>query len=607
MITRLALASVALALAAASPRPAVAQPRPELLPPGLVAWYPLEGDTVDRVTRTPAPAVGVAPADGRDGEPRGAVRFDGRGHVDLGERIQPARFTIAAWIRPDAVDRVQVIVSKLRNLPRDAYRNLELRVEAGGRLFLHAPSGSGWEQVTGTRVIPPGRWTHVAAIYDGARAQLYVDGVRDGPPLAVAYQGSQTPTFLGARPEGGSADGRPTGPTFHFRGAMQDVRIFDRPIPEADLAHLARAAPPPPPPPPPAPAPSPSPEPAPAEARLLAWYPLDGDAQDAAGRADGRLVGALRPAEDRHGDARGALAFGGRDHVDLGVRTEPERLSIAAWVRPARLDRDQVIFSKASGGRGGRERWLELRLDAGGRPSLAAPGGRGGRVQQLRGPRPLAIGRWAHLAATFDGDRAVLYVDGRAEAEARLEPFAASPGPVFLGARPDPSGQRARSGTFLEGRIDDVRIFRGALEPLAVAALAQERPGRPRPAPQPGDEDAELLVQVNRLVAQLDAAALRRSARRVQEAEARALELLAEAERDPRHRRGRVGSELRRALHELSSARGALDARSLDRRRAALVALSDALWREVAEDLEDDPLGDERAPRRRDRREEGWR
>ncbi|BDG05380.1 LamG domain-containing protein [Anaeromyxobacter oryzae] len=595
----------ALAVALALPFAAAAQAvRPGEPSRGLLASYPLDGQAVDDVTRTPAQAVGVRPMEGHDGQPRGALWFDGaRSYVSLGDRLQPERFTIAAWIRPELVDRVQVIVSKIRNLPNHYQRNLELRLEPGGRLFLHVPSGNGWESVQGQRAIAPGRWTHVAAVYDGARAQLYVDGVRDGAPVAVAYAQTRTETFIGARPEGGGRDGRtPAGPTWFFTGGIEDVRIWGRPLSDAETSLVAQGrldvpAPPPARPPPGA-----------DRGELLASYPLDGDARDAAGQADGRIVGAVKPAEDRGGDPRGALLLGGRDYVDLGVRVEPEQFTLAAWVRPARVDRDLVVLSKWSSAPGPKDRFLELRIDAGGRVTLAIPGGPGGRPQQVRSTRPLAANRWAHLAASFDGERAVLYVDGAADAEATFSAFDASQGPVLLGARPDASGKRPRLGTFFEGRLDDVRIYRGVLEDREVQALAQDRgapPPRPGPAPgpRPGDDDereAAFLVKLDRLQARYDAACVRRSGRSVLEAEAQVFQALEDADRAARAERNqRISGYLRRALGELQAARNRTDAMSLDRKRSALSGLSESLWNDLVQDLDATPLGDDRYDDRR--------
>ncbi len=246
------LRRAAVAAALALPLAAAAQVRPADLQRGLVAAYALDGDAVDAVSRFRASAVATRPVEDRNGVRNGALWFDGvRSAVNLGAALQPARFTVSAWIRPEATDRVMAIVSKIRNLPGHYPRNLELRLDPGGRLFLHVPSGQGWEAATGARPIAPGRWTHVAATYDGARAQLFVDGARDGQPLAVRYEQSQTETWIGARPE----NGNPPGPTFFFLGAIEDVRVWDRALSDAEIATVVRA--------PATPAPSPMPAPPP--------------------------------------------------------------------------------------------------------------------------------------------------------------------------------------------------------------------------------------------------------------------------------------------------------------------------------------------------------
>jgi hypothetical protein len=594
-VLRSLAAALALASPLAAPLTGAAQQPADAradLGRGLVASYDLDGDTIDGVTRGRAPAVAVQPAPDRDGRRGGALAFDGaRSTVDLGDRLEPARFTISAWVRPEANDRVMAIVSKIRNLPGHWQKNLELRLEPGGRLLLHVPSGGGWDAVQGTRAVPPGRWTHVAAVYDGRRAQLYVDGVRDGAPLAVAYAQSRAPVFLGARPEGGGRDGRtPMGPTFHFAGSMDDVRIYDRALGVGELGLLADRARPPPGPP----GPVPQPPRAPRGREIVAWFPLDGDARDAASHSDGRLVGNPRPAGDRSGDPRGALAFTGREYVDLGPRTEPEQLTITAWIQPSRVDRGGAIFSKHSSAPGPRDRYLELRLDEGGHLALAIPGG--ARVQALRASRAVAAGRWTHVAATFDGGRAVLYVDGARDAEAPLVPFDASPGAAFLGARPEPGGTRARAGSAFAGRLDDVRLYRGVLSDQEIRALAAQRAGPGRPDDEddatPGKDPDALLVAASRLLVRYDVVLARRDGRRIERVEEQLAGELARMERQARETRAPqpIVQRIRRAAGELHALRGRLDAPSLGRKRGALLGLSEVLWDDLARELDAAPI-----------------
>ena len=581
----------AAALAIALPLAATAQVRPADLQRGLVASYALDGDAADAVTRSRAAPVATRPVEDRNGVRNGALWFDGgRSYVNLGAALQPARFTLAAWVRPDANDRVMVIVSKIRNLPGHYQKNLEFRIDPGGRLFLHVPSGQGWEAVTGTTPVPAGRWTHVAATYDGARAQLYVDGARDGQPFPARYEQTRTDTWIGARPEAGT----PPGPTFFFFGAMEDVRIWDRALSDVELAAVARG-------PAQAPAPPPAPPPfaggpGPRQARPIAIYPLDGDGREALNGANAQLVGA-KPGEDRAGNPRGAIALAGKDYVDLGTRTEPERFTLSVWVRPTKANKEQVIFSKLSTNPDARERWLELKLDPFGRVVLRFPSVTGFDASVATDQR-LVSSRWTLVTATYDGDQAVLYLDGELAGQERVAPFDASPGPAYLGARPDPQGRRARFGMPFQGRLDDLRIFRGAIDQDEVVALAGEQP---RPAGRGGDDDQEnaLLLRADRALMMYDAACVAGDPQRIAKAEERISADLQDGVRAARPERD-VAERVRYAVRELETGRGRFDPASLDKKRGTLHQLSEALWSDLARSMGEQarryPVSDERGP-----------
>jgi hypothetical protein len=337
------------------------------------------------------------------------------------------------------------------------------------------------------------------------------------------------------------------------------------------------------------------------EGDLLAHYPLDrADLRDAAGNADGRPSAPVGAAEDRRGDPAGALALRGREHVELGEQVEPEQFTLAAWVRPARVDRTMVIFSKLSTAFRTRDRWLELAVTPGGRVSLELPYP-GARATVFRTVGTLLPGRWVHVAATFDGRRAVLYLDGQVQGETLLSAFPASRGWAFLGARPDRTGRRGRVGTYLEGRLDDVRLYRGALPAMAVARLADRAPPAPVPYPRPDhpgpgwdddDPGAALLVRVGRALLRFDTAVARRNPGEVARAEDRALQSLEQAADELRADRGAASlvQRVRLVARELRELRGRYDALSLDRKRSALAGLADDLWNDLATEVDERPF-----------------
>ncbi len=335
-----------------------------------------------------------------------------------------------------------------------------------------------------------------------------------------------------------------------------------------------------------------------------ALYPLDGDARDATGQGDDGRVEGARPAEDRAGRPGAALAFSGRDLVDLGRRTEPGTLTVMAWVRPSRLSRDGAILSKAAPA-AGRDRWLELRVEADGRPALLLPS----MERPLRGPRLLAEGRWSHLAATFDGARAVLYVDGAPVADAPAARWPTAPGQAALGARPEPGGKLKRSSAWLEGRLDDVRLYTEALPAWEVLAVVH--PGSRPPAPGPdGDEladDAGDLERIGALAAAFDRAVVRRDQVRLREVEAKVRAEIDQELAEARTERGHGASRrdvARRARDLFAGPADLRDLNDLDGRRSAIAELSAAAWQELMDDLRGRG-GPGPRPERRPRPDEG--
>jgi hypothetical protein len=80
--------------------------------------------------------------------------------------------------------------------------------------------------------------------------------------------------------------------------------------------------------------------------------------------------------------------------------------------------------------------------------------------------------RWVHVAGTYDGSTASLYVDGREVARAPVaRQIAPDMTPVLIGG--NANGPRRLVTENFPGRIDDLRIYRRALRPAEVERLAR--------------------------------------------------------------------------------------------------------------------------------------
>ena len=153
-------------------------------------------------------------------------------------------------------------------------------------------------------------------------------------------------------------------------------------------------------------------------------------------------------------------------HVPKGLSAGAEirAVTLECWVRPWRVEGFQGILTQydAPGGCG-----VGLFLDAEGRAAFyAGDGGVFREDRRLVGPA-LEKRRWTHLAGTWDGAEAVLWIDGRAAERRRI------PGPVRAGAAPlrlGAAGWKGLAADFLDADL--------AMPAIHGRALGAEEVGR---------------------------------------------------------------------------------------------------------------------------------
>ncbi len=177
-------------------------------------------------------AEGVSAANGPDGESNQAVETDGRSakviyhipglaewdysvavRVRVGSIPEPLGQIFCAWTAPGD-DPLRLVVDGGR---------LSARIEAGGGGFTTQPPYP----------VEVGRWLHVAAVKQGGRLRLYVDGreVASGAVPASVHSGS-TAFALGGNPRYPGNE--------HLAARFSDLRIYDRALTGEEVAGLSR-------------------------------------------------------------------------------------------------------------------------------------------------------------------------------------------------------------------------------------------------------------------------------------------------------------------------------------------------------------------------------
>lgn len=203
---------------------------------------------------------------------------------------------------------------------------------------------------------------------------------------------------------------------------------------------------------------------------LVRHYPLDGDLNDLAGGKHGKAENGA--AFDTANKARGAasLKFDGKTQwaalpeIDLG-----DQFTIALWVwLPEKTHGERAIlslptFKLYTAAEIGE--FIELLRTE----TSDGKHAHGAATHNHVFPR----GRWNHLAVTVDRRHSAqrVYVNGEDVTNTdHLSNEFTSTGPVALGRHADDPKQ----ARYLEGQLDDLRIYRGRLRPRAVRDLAVE-------------------------------------------------------------------------------------------------------------------------------------
>src|SRR5437899_790336 len=131
-------------------------------------------------------------------------------------------------------------------------------------------------------------------------------------------------------------------------------------------------------------------------------------------------------------------------------------MTLEAWVFPTATPTSwRAIVDKTVDGY-----YLMASTDQGNRPSVG--GTWVGGNQNTFGPSVLAVNAWTHLAATFDGATVRLFVNGaQVASQAQTTPLATTTGTLQIGGDSYPN-------EFFAGRIDEVRIYNGALSAAEI-------------------------------------------------------------------------------------------------------------------------------------------
>jgi hypothetical protein len=169
-----------------------------------------------------------------------AMRFDGSQTIDAGQLANFGyfeRFTFAAWIRQDQ-HAAGTILSKMEDVPRGSGYSFDVTGSGTVQLNLVKRWLDDSIRVETIQPLPTGRWVHVCVSYDGSRESAGIQFYFDGKPVGLmAHHDFLNQTITVDQPlqigRGQSS----------FRGLIDDVRIYQRPLTADDVLVIADATP----------------------------------------------------------------------------------------------------------------------------------------------------------------------------------------------------------------------------------------------------------------------------------------------------------------------------------------------------------------------------
>jgi hypothetical protein len=376
-------------------------------------------DTVDVSLHGGAYCSGSAcPTAGINGRDNQAARFDGMDDVvytdlHLDQSAEAGGATLAVWARPASAS------PGVHDVIRGSQQGWSL-VRAGDVWRVYQP-GAG-PLTTVSAPVDVGQWQHLVAVFDPhAGVTLYKNGVAVASTDVLLTSDVKTALSVGAS----------------FDGALDDVRVFNRPLAPADVETLYYHAP---------------------VFQLHLDEPHGGTPpfRDAAGGLEATCAHQC-PASGLGGQVGLAAGFNlNADKLtddlvfDRTPALQSRAFTIGAWVQPASVEGGRLIHN-------GFQSFLSL-SDAL-FPTVGVYYGNYS-VHKLRSITPVASNQWSHVMGTYDGADLRIYVNGYLQGELA----------TTFDAITDTDKLRIGDQDFV-GRLDEVVIYNRALAPDEIRDL----------------------------------------------------------------------------------------------------------------------------------------
>jgi len=148
--------------------------------------------------------------------------------------------TVSAWIKLESAissdENWATALSRQTGTGVNQHYHLALYQEGRPSLFLITDSG--YAVIRAGNAVPIGAWTHIAGVYDGAIAHLYVNGAEvASQELKGVFSADTTPVILG-----GNANNASGVPNELVPGRIDELMLYARALSAAEIGELVAGA-----------------------------------------------------------------------------------------------------------------------------------------------------------------------------------------------------------------------------------------------------------------------------------------------------------------------------------------------------------------------------
>lgn len=449
---------------------------------GLMAWYPFNGNANDSSGNGNNPSFNNAKlTSDRFGTPNSAYKFNGfSSYIQIPNSSSlnsTNKLSFSLWINVSGFYggscHGNVVLSKgiataagiydlfFDDGPFYNFQNCSIpQVDTIHQSFYSAGV------ITKSPFISKNTWYHVVYTNDGDSARMYLNGNLIG----TAYSPQ---TFTNTSDLVFGKNYQPN--IYWLNGTLDDIRIYNRALNKTEIDSLYNY--------------QPKPD---LNLGLMAWYPFNGNANDSSGNANNPSFNNAKLTSDRFGNLYSAYQFDGAstymkvpNSTTLNAGTQ---LTMSLWVKPKAFFKGQcagnyvitkglqtqlgvynLVFGNAPYGEANNINFCNTPVDTSHESFYGAGIGKIDSATIY-----LRTNKWYHVVMIYDGTKSYMYVNDKLTSIGIAATTFTNSTDLYIGAYQNLT-------YWLNGDLDDIRIYNRAIGKTEVDSLYGDNKGTPLP------------------------------------------------------------------------------------------------------------------------------